>query len=142
MIFKDQYSEIFVQKYLNIWINYGFENCHESNTNINIRIFVQTLVYVRQLYTSTLRAFWSRMKVENWKTIPHDCLWIIMWDIIGYDLMIYWIMGKLTTQVYWQQTHSPLRWWLNACHWISGLPFFANLSEFSKHDSGFSPGGL
>ena len=37
VIFKDQYSEIFVQKYSNIRIIFGFENCHESNTNINIR---------------------------------------------------------------------------------------------------------
>ena len=33
MIFKDQCSEIFVQK---IQIIIGFENCHESNMNINI----------------------------------------------------------------------------------------------------------
>ena len=39
MIFKDQYSEIFVQKYSNIRIIFGFENCHESNTNINIRSY-------------------------------------------------------------------------------------------------------
>ena len=52
MIFKDQYSEIFVQKYSNIQIIFSFENCHESNTKINIRrkifeyirIFVPTLL--------------------------------------------------------------------------------------------------
>ena len=36
VIFENQYSEIFIQKYSNIQIIFGFENCHESNTNINI----------------------------------------------------------------------------------------------------------
>ena len=37
MIFENQYSEIFIQKYSNIRIMFGFENCHELNTNNNIR---------------------------------------------------------------------------------------------------------
>ena len=37
LIFKYQCLEIFVQKYSNIQIILGFESCHESNTNINIR---------------------------------------------------------------------------------------------------------
>ena len=47
MIFKDQYSEIFVQKNSNIRRIFGFENCHESNMNINIRrkIFEYSFVH-------------------------------------------------------------------------------------------------
>ena len=36
LIFEDQFSEIFRQKYSNIQIIFGFQNCHELNTNINI----------------------------------------------------------------------------------------------------------
>ena len=62
MIFKDQYSEIFIQKYSNIRIIFGFENCHESNTNINIRrkIFEYSNICS---YTDSLHIFFLRWSI-------------------------------------------------------------------------------